>query len=158
MTKVKMMPDEVILFDGQANSKEYNGNLLITLTSKRIIIEKIVDTKSNDFLYIDEFLLSNIKIYKDKVQVRNKVGQVDIQTIEKNLTFSFKNILNARKFTVLIINTLTNTTTLTRNAEKIIQVIDVVDETLKIDTRQCAKNILQKKTATKLISVDNKSR
>lgn len=40
MANYELQPDEVILYEGTVNCKEYKGNLQLTLTSRKIIFEK----------------------------------------------------------------------------------------------------------------------
>ena len=134
--------DEVILYEHNVSSNNYKKiPLYITLTSQNIFLEKVA--KNGQRTFIESFALENIKFFNEKPQVEQKMGLVKIQTIEKNLEFDFGGLLEARKFTLKIVDLLTGTTFTKRCADKVKGAIDMVDDTLGLDVRDTIKGVLQ---------------
>ena len=143
MRNYDLMPNEVILTEGTVTSKQYKGNLLLTLTSEKIVLERERGLFKKERELIDLILLNNIKFYDDAAQVKQKGNSVDIQTIEENLTLVFSGFLDARKFTTRLIDAATGTTLAKRGADKIKGAINMVDDTLGLDTRGTIKGLLE---------------
>lgn len=143
MAKYELQSDEVILYEGMVTSKIYKGNLQLTLTSQKIIFEKEKGLFKKERELIDIILLENIKFYNDTAQIKQKGADVEIQTTEKNITLVFSGMLDARKFTGKIIDTVTGTTLAKRSSEKIKGAFNIVDETLGLDTRGTIKGVLE---------------
>ena len=125
--------DEVILCE---DIVEIKNNYELTLTSKKIVIEK--DKKA-----VEVINLNDIKVYNEKVQIHQNGAEVNIQTINKNIIISFSNILKANKFVRSIVDTVTGTTMTKRSVKKINGAIDTVDDVLGIDTRDTIKNAVE---------------
>ena len=136
--------DEVVLYEGYVSSKDYKGNIYITLTSKKLVVEK----ESGIFKKVREIQesinLTDVKIYNDTAQVKQKMGDVEIQTVGKNLTFTFSGMIEARKFTGKLINTVTSSTLAKRVSEKTKGTFEIIDDTLGIDTRATIKGVIEK--------------
>ena len=79
--------------------------------------------------------MENVKFYNDAAQIKQKNDIVEIQTITKNITLTFSGMLEARKFTRKIIDTVTGTTLAKRVSDKTKGAFNMVDETLGLDTR-----------------------
>ncbi len=141
MVNYSLESDEVILCEDVV---EYKNNFNLTLTSKKIIIEK-------DKEIVDNINLEDIKIYNDKVQVHQNGCEVELQTVNKKITIVFSNMIKANKFTRLIIDTVTNTTMTKRGVKKINGAIDTVDDVLGIDTRGAIKNVVEGGTSGGLV-------
>ena len=146
MNNYELEKDEVILMD--TDEVNYNSNNLhLILTSKKIIFEQ-TETKGlfktqTKTKIIDIIMLDNIKIYKEKVQVKQKGCDVFIQTIEKNFSIIFDSRIDAMKFVTKIIDTLTDTTISDRGANKVKKAINKVDDVLGFDTRGTVKGVLE---------------
>ena len=87
--------------------------------------------------------LENIKIYNGAAQVKQKISDVEIQTVEKNITVTFSGMIEARKFAGKLIDTVTGTTLAQRVSDKTKGAIDMVDDTLGVDTRGTIKGVLE---------------
>ena len=96
MANYELQPDEVILYEGTVNCKEYKGNLQLTLTSRKIIFEKEKGILKKEEELLDVVTLEQVKIYNDTAQIKQKASEVEIQTIAKNLTIIFSGMLEAR--------------------------------------------------------------
>ena len=110
MANYELQADEVILYEGTVTSKQYKGSMQLTLTSYKIILEKEKGLFKKERELIDILLLENIKFYNDEAQIKQKAETVEIQTVEKNVTFVFSGMLEARKFVGKIVNAVTGTT------------------------------------------------
>jgi len=139
----ELLPDEVKLFEGTATSKNYKGQLQLTLTSKKLIIEqeKGFIKKQKELIGVIE--LNSVKTYNSTAQIKQKNDSVEIQTIAENLEFTFSGIIEAKKFAGKIIDAATGKTFAQRGSEKIKSAFSLVDETLGIDSRGAIKGIIE---------------
>ena len=92
---------------------------------------------------IDIILLENVKFYNDTAQIKQKGSEVEVQTVDKNLTIAFSGMLEARKFTGKMINAVTGTTLAKRGSNMIKDAFTMVDDTLGLDTRGAIKGVLE---------------
>lgn len=143
MGNYELQADEVILYEGIATSKEYKGSLQLVLTSQKMILEKEKGIFKKEKELVDIIPLENVKTYNNEVQVKQKGTDVTIQTVEKNIIFSFSGMLEARKFTGKIIDAVTGTTLAKRSSDKIKDAFNMVDDTLGLDTRGTIKGVLE---------------
>lgn len=143
MGNFELHADEVILYEGTVTSKEYKGNLLLTLTSQKMILEKEKGLFKKERELVDTVFLENVKFYNDSVQIKQKGNSVEIQTVAKNITLSFSGLLEARKFTGKIVDAATGTTLAKRVSDKTKCAFNMVDETLGMDSRGTIKGLLE---------------
>lgn len=143
MKKYELQPDEVLLYECDITCKTYNGSVKLVLTSQKIVIEKERGFFKKECEIVDIIMFEDIKIYNETVQIKQKSDMVDIQTIDKNLTFTFYNMIEARKFVGKIVDSITGTTLAKRSSNKIKGVFDIVDDTLGLDTRNTIKGVLE---------------
>ena len=68
---------------------------------------------------------------------------MQIQTIKKNFSIIFDGLLEAKKVNTKILNAVTGTTIAKRSSNKVKGALDLVDETLGIETRGIAKGIVE---------------
>lgn len=138
-----LQAEEVILFEGEAESKDYKGSLIVTLTSQKLIIEKETGVFKKIREIIEQISIADVKIYNGTAQIKQKGSNVEIQTIPKNITLEFSGIIEARKFTSKIIDTVTDSTVAQRVSNKTKDAIEIVDDTLGLDTRETTKSVLE---------------
>ena len=119
--------DEAVLYDGYVSSKYYKGSIYITLTSQKLVVEKESGVFKKVREIVDSIDLTDVKIYNDTAQVKQKMGDVEIQTVAKNITFTFSGMIEARKFTGKLIDTVTGTTLAKRVSDKTKGAFDMVD-------------------------------
>lgn len=115
----------------------------MTLTSQKIIFEREKGLFKKERELVDIIMLENVKIYNDTAQIKQKISEVEIQTVEKNLTLEFSGMLEARKFTGKIVDAVTGTTLAKRGSNKIKDAFSMVDDTLGLDTRGTIKGVLE---------------
>ena len=143
MANYELQAEEVILYNGAVACTAHKGNLQLTLTSQKIIFEKEKGLFKKERELLDIIPLESVKFYNDTAQIKQKGSAVEVQTIQKNLTITFTNILEARKFTGKIINATTGTTLAKRSSNMIKDAFTVVDDTLGLDTRETVKGLLE---------------
>ena len=143
MGNFELQSDEVVLYEGSVTSNIAKGNLQMTLTSQKIVWEKEKGVFKKERELVDIVSLTNIKFYNDVAQVKQKGNVVEIQTVEKNITITFYGMLEAKKVAGKIVDTVTGTTFAKRGSEKIKGALNMVDETLGLDTRGTIKGLLE---------------
>ncbi|WP_066454057.1 hypothetical protein [Anaerotruncus rubiinfantis] len=143
MASYELQPEEVVLYEGAVTCKAYKGNLLMTLTSKKVVFEKEKGLFKKERELVDIILLESVKLYNDAAQIKQKGSEVEIQTVEKNLIIVFSGMLEARKFAGKIVDTVTGTTLAKRSSNKIKDAFTMVDDTLGLDTRGTIKGVLE---------------
>ena len=131
------------MYEGTVSSRDYKGSIIITLTSQKIVIEKETGVFKKVREVVDNIGLENIKIYNGVAQVKQKISDVEIQTVDKNINVTFSGMIEARKFAGKLIDTVTGTTFAQRVSDKTKGAIDMVDDTLGVDTRGTIKGVLE---------------
>ena len=143
METIALLEDEVVLYNGEATSNEYKGNLKITLTSHQIVVEKEKGIFKKEIELLETIALEDIKTYNDVVQIKQKGTSAEIQTKTKNITFNFSGLIEARKFVGKAIDASTGTTLAKRSSDKVKTALDLTDDTLGLDTRGTIKSVLE---------------
>lgn len=138
MENYELAEDEVILLTTEVYYNDVEDKLLLTLTSKKIIIEKVEIKKVINIVNI-----SDIKLYNNKVQVHQKNSEVYIQTIKNNFTIKFDNAIEAVKFVTKVTDAVTGTTMSDRGVKKVKNAFDKVDDVLGFDTRGTVKGVIE---------------
>ena len=146
MGNYELAEDEVILLTTEVYYNDVEDKLLLTLTSKKIIIEKVeikkvsLLKKEENKKVINIVNISDIKLYNNKVQVHQKNTEVYIQTIKNNFTIKFDNAIEAVKF---VTDAVTGTTMSDRGVKKVKNAFDKVDDVLGFDTRGTVKGVIE---------------
>ena len=95
MANYELQAEEVVLYEGAITCKAYKGNLLMTLTSKKVVFEKEKGLFKKECELVDIIPLESVKFYNDAAQIKQKGSEVEVQTVEKNLTIVFSGMLEA---------------------------------------------------------------
>lgn len=149
MENYELAEDEVILLTTEVYYNDVEDKLLLTLTSKKIIIEKVeikkvsLLKKEENKKVINIVNISDIKLYNNKVQVHQKNSEVYIQTIKNNFTIKFDNAIEAVKFVTKVTDAVTGTTMSYRGVKKVKNAFDKVDDVLGFDTRGTVKGVIE---------------
>lgn len=145
MGNFELESDEVVLFEGNVVYKNDIGrhSVKFTLTSKKMIFEKEKGILKKQIEIVDIIPLQEVKIYNGEVQSKQKSSELNIQTINKNITLYFSGIFEARKVNNKIIDTISGTSIAERGSDKIKGAINLVDETLGLDTRGMVKGLME---------------
>lgn len=142
MNNFTLDADEVILHESIVNGNAYTG-LLLTLTSKKIVLEKEKGFFKKERILVQIIELQTIKFYNETAQIKQKGSNVDIQSTTNNITLAFSSPIEARKFTGKIIDAVTGTTLAKRSSEKVKDAFELADDTLGLDTRGTIKSVLE---------------
>lgn len=131
----KLESDEVALFESDVSLKENKDKNVILITNHNIVIET---TKKKMFkkpeFSLQVYPTSDIKLYNDQPQIKQKSNDVFVSLINKELQLTFESMFLARKFVTKAIESVTGKTVSVRGAGKIKSAIGLVDDTLGIDT------------------------
>lgn len=131
----KLESDEVALFESDVSLKEKKDKNVILITNHNIVIET---TKKKMFkkpeFSLQVYPTSDIKLYNDQPQIKQKSNDVFVSLINKELQLTFESMFLARKFVTKAIESVTGKTVSARGAGKIKSAIGLVDDTLGIDT------------------------
>jgi hypothetical protein len=151
--------DEVILYEGKVG---YNKNYIdidFKLTSKKMIFEKQKGFLKKTKELINIVPLDKIKVYNDSVQIKQKMNELQVQTLDENFSIYASGILEAKKIITKIIDTITGTTISKRGSQKLNGAFDLVDETLGLNTRDTVKGVIQNGIKGTLINgIENKKK
>ena len=152
MDNYELAVDEVILYEGKVTSKNYKGDLQLTLTSQRIVMEQEKGKIKKVCELIGIMELSTIKMYNGVAQIKQHNSDVELQSTEGVYSFSFANLIEARKFTGKAIDATTGTTLAKRVSGKTKDAFEMLDDTLGLDTRGTVKGVLEKGVKGVIIS------
>ena len=97
MNNYEIDNDEVILYEGKVG---YNKNYIdveFKLTSKKMIFEKQKGLIKKTKELIDIVPLNKIKVYNDSVQIKQKMNELQVQTLDKNFSIYANGMLEAKK-------------------------------------------------------------
>lgn len=131
------------LFYTKGLFNRHKGSILVMLTSQKLALEREKGLFKKEKELVDIITLNTVKIHNGVAQIRQKGSSVEIQTVEMNIELIFTGMLEARKFAGKMVDAVTGTTLAQRNSEKIKGAIDIVDDTLGLDTRGTIKGILE---------------
>jgi len=135
---MKLKLDEIILFEDKVMHNNYKGVLKIVLTSKKIMLmKKSIILKK--YRLIENIKLSNIKIYKNRIQISKKGVDVYIQMVPNDIILSFDNIIKANKFYIKLSEAITGKTIIERGAEKIKKSINAVEDTFGVSSKEAVQ-------------------
>ena len=143
MYSFEMADDEVIVFEGNVICREFKGQLKLTLTSQKMVLEKTKGLLKKELEIVSVLKLEDIKVYNNEVQVEQKKDVVTVQATSMNYSLIFGGTIEAKKFAGKMIDVSTGTTKSQRGSGKIKGALDLVDDTLDIDSRGAVKGLLQ---------------
>ncbi len=131
MNNYQLENDESILFVGKVTVEEFKSEVKFTLTSKKMIFEKEKGIFKKKLKTIEIIPLTNIKVYKEDVQVKQNKANVMIQTIAKNITLSCSNISEAKNIAEEIINIKTGSNKFNRKSKKAKKIVKGIGNVVK---------------------------
>lgn len=135
--------NEVVLYEGKVGYEKNSNKVDFTLTSKKMIFEKTKGLFKKEKILVDLIELDDVKVFNEEVQVKQKMDKLQVQSTSKNFTIYFDGMIEARKVSTKIINAITGTTTAKRGSDKVKGALDLVDETLGLDTRGMVKGVVE---------------
>ena len=112
-----------------------NINLVLIKKTKKMFAKEQVET----IIYPKE----EIKIYNEVPQVKQKDSKVDIFLTSSEITLNFYSKNEAHRFVNTAFKLLTGKSSAARGAEKVKSALNIVDDTLGIDTLETVKNVME---------------
>ena len=138
MKKYVLMEDEVALFKGDVKRLdcEYEGMTRAIVTNYYLVLIEL-ETDNDPLVYGH----GDIKLYNNKPYIKQKGSTVELYYSFGEEELVFKNPIEAMKFVTKMIDGITGKTLTKRATEKVKETIDVIDETLGIDTIETLKGV-----------------
>lgn len=128
MNNYQLEKDESIIIERQVKVEGIKSDIKFTLTTKNMILEKEKGIFKKKLKVIDVISLSSIKVYKDKIQIKQRKSDLIIQTTNKNIIISFSNAIEAKKIEEEIISIITGTNIIERSSSKLKKAMNVVND------------------------------
>lgn len=144
MEGYKLQSDEVALFEGSVKLKGSSSSNVILLTNLNIVVETInkkIFKKAESSLLV--YHVTDIKVYNNQPQIKQKSYDVSVSLEDYDLLLTFDSIFTARKFASKAIELVTGKTMSARGAGKVKSAINLVDDTLGIDTMGTLTGIME---------------
>ena len=129
MSNYKLDNKEVILYEGHGYYEEIKKDIKLILTNKKIVIERMGGLFKKELKLVG---IEDIKIYRDKIQVKRQNDMVIIQTIDKNISILFDKDKNAHELEREIINAKSGTSSLDRSKSKFKKVVNFVKDNKEV--------------------------
>ena len=98
MRRFTLRADETILYENTVTAENRKDNLLLTLTSQKILLEKRKGFFKKDRDRVHSIDLKSIGIYYETPQILQNGASVEIRSVHCNLTLTFSDSIEARKF------------------------------------------------------------
>lgn len=142
-----LQPNEVVLFkaDDVISSVVPKGKTKLILTNLYLVyIYKVkIGFRKYDTI-TEKKSIETLKIYNEKPQVKQHGSEVEIYFVDSNHNLTFDSFFTAKKFVKNIYELASGKTVIKRGADKVKSGINLVDETLGLDTVDTVKGVLQK--------------
>lgn len=146
--------DEVPLYKGKVSFKGKSVESELVLTNKKFVfISDIQNEFMSDVVFVDEFLVGDVKQYQGNYQVIRKGNVVEIYFLHNEVEFVFEKSSECQKFMNEALKLLTGKNKFERGAEKFFKGKDCVDNSLHIDSSAIAKKAVDFFTTKKSISL-----
>ena len=116
---------------------------LILTNLNMIFVTKVKKMLSKEELSYNIIPIETIKIYNDKPQIKQKGTDFEIYFTDQEYSFSLQNKIEAIKFHNKIMELVTGKSMSIRNSEKFKSAVNIVDDTLGIDSLGAVTNVLQ---------------
>jgi hypothetical protein len=152
MEHYQLQEQEVVLYKGEAKSKEHRCQAEVLFTNLAVVLilkKRKLFAKAE--ISVETYPTDGIKFYKDKPQVIRKAEQVEIYTTSGETTLLFAGRVEAKRFENAALEYLTDKGALQRGLEKVKGTIDCVDNTMGINTVGVVKDVATKKTGLSLL-------
>lgn len=121
-----------------------NTNTEILLTNLNfVMITKEKKIFSKDRILVETYPVQDIKIYNNLPQVKPLNTRVEIYLKNEEKTIDFFSKFEAHKFTNKVFELLTGKTLTLRGADKVKSTVNLVDDTLGINTMDTIKNVVE---------------
>ena len=157
MKHYTLREDEVLLYKGKvyrSTKGRKQVDVLLTNLCVALIVkyDALIDQKETEIL---TYPIEEIKVYKNKPQVNRKDAQVEIYAKSGEEYLEFLSKAEAKKFTDIVWEEITNKTKLQRKIDKVKETVDYVDESFGIDTVQITKDAITSKKTIYIVEDNN---
>lgn len=153
MNNYQLTSDETVLYKGAIlnySEKEKHNSFgstviyeLILTNLNMIFVTKVKKLLSKEESSYNVIPIDTIKIYNDKPQVKQKGTDFVVYFTNQEYSFSLPSKLEAVKFHNKIMELLTGKSMSIRNSEKFKSAVNIVDDTLGIDSLGTVTSVLQ---------------
>ena len=144
MENYKLRADEVVLYKGDVALKNKNGTTELILTNINLVfINRYKKLFSKEEIIILEYPVHSIKMYEGEPQIKAKSNIVEIYLLETEIEVEFNSKMELYKFINATNKLLTGKSSVQKGAKKVKDAIDLVDDTLGINTVQATGNVLK---------------
>ena len=141
MDNYELQSDEVVLYKGYVTLRKNEGETQLILTNKNLVfITKAIVNESGEVVNVQTYAVNDIKIYEGQPQIKHKGTTVEIYFLTSEIEFTFENTKEIKDFLKNILLLITGKNTFQRGVEKCKDTINVIDETLGINSVEIAKN------------------
>ncbi len=142
MENYALEANEVLLFKGNViEADSPDDEIELVLTNLHIVLVSKGETDSQEEeIKVTKHPISDIKVYKDIPQIKQKNRSVEIFLAAGEKTIAFKTKTEANKFMNAAFELLTGKTKLARSASKVKKTIDDVNEAFGVNIIEEAKN------------------
>lgn len=145
MDNYSLQPNESVLYKGDVHLVNENGYTQLLLTNLNFVfITKTKKIFAKEQVEVEAYPIGDIKIYNEIPQIKQNDHSVEIYltTTEKKLNFLSKH--EAHKFVNATYELLTGKSMSVRGADKVKSAVNLVDNTLGINTVNAVKNVMEK--------------
>lgn len=161
MGDYSLQADETILYERDVTIQGQKRTSHLMLTNLNIVITDFVKRSvlAKEEKEFTTYPVEDIKIYEGKPQIIQKGKNVKILFLSQELDLVFDSIIEVKKFNMAATKLVTGKSASARGSEKVKNAINIIDDTLGIDTVGTAKTVLERGVVGSLVGgVGKKSR
>lgn len=163
MENYTLQLNETVLYEDSVYESEVGrSHLILTNLNIVLIITKRISRglfkKDLEEVYVKTYPISEVKVYNDLPQVKQKMKDVTLYLTSGELEFTFDSALKAFSFVNKTKELLTGNNSAVRGAGKVKKAIGVVDQTLGINTMGTISGVLEKGVGGTLLGGIGKNR
>lgn len=144
MKNYTLQPNESILYSGNVHLGNGYATVELALTNLNIVL--ITTTKklfAKEQVQVDIYPVSEIKIYNDVPQIKQKEYRVEVFFTSGEIVISFLSAREAHKFVNAAYQLITGKTMAERGSDKVKAMVGLVDNALGINTVETVKSTLE---------------
>ena len=144
MTNYNLQQNETILYQGNVSLEKRAGTVEMMLTNINLVF--VITTRkflSKSQVDVETYPIDEIKIYNNVPQIKQKNSRVEIYLTCGEIVANFESMFEASKFANAALRLITGKTMAERSADKFKGAVNLVDDTLGINTVETVKNVLE---------------
>lgn len=146
MRNYSLQSNETILYKGEVFLPNRKGSAEITLTNLNIVLSTTIRKKlfSKAEIEVEFYPVINIKLYNEEPQIKQKGNDIEMFFTDRELLMRFNSKIEMTKFKMAAIKLVRGKSLHVRGADKVKETLNLVNETLGVDTLQTVKGVLEK--------------